>query len=555
MPHDPFISFAVVLGLAAVAGLVANRLRQPVIIAFIGIGVLVGPVGFDWVEAEGPVQLMAELGIALLLFVVGLRLDFHLVRATGAVALATGLGQVAVSSALGFGVARLLGMEVTASLYVALALAFSSTIIVVKLLADRREIDQLHGRIAVGFLIVQDIVVVLAMIALTAIGGVGDGTVLGEVGVVVAKGVALLVGMGLVMRFVLPWLVYQFARVNELLVIFGVTWAVAVAAATDLLGFSTEVGAFLAGFSLASTPYREAIAARLVSLRDFLLLFFFIALGSQVEIGEAGRQLTDAFFLSVLVLVGKPIVVLAIMGLMRYPTKVSFVVGVSLAQISEFSLILAALGFSLGHIDAATVSLITVVGLITIAVSTYLVPHARRIHGRLAGALSVFERQWVRDVSEDGDDREVDVILYGLGRLGSGIARGLMAADKRVIAVDVDPRLADVWSAQPIMTVYGDAEDLEFLGTLPLVKSTWVICTIPDVDTQLTLLHGLRSHGYPGKIAVVALDDAAARRLSVVEPEFILRPFVDAAASALDLVLGYGEGATAAEAGQEEAEG
>jgi predicted Kef-type K+ transport protein len=542
-----------VLGLAAVAGLLASRLRQPVIIAFIGIGVLVGPVGFDWVEAEGPVQLMAELGIALLLFVVGLRLDFHLVRATGLVALATGLGQVAASSALGFGVARLLGMEVTASLYVALALAFSSTIIVVKLLADRREIDQLHGRISVGFLIVQDIVVVLAMIALTAIGGVGEGTVVAAVGAVGAKGLALLAGMALLMRFVLPWLVHQFARVNELLVIFGVTWAVVVAAVTDLLGFSTEVGAFLAGFSLASTPYREAIAARLVSLRDFLLLFFFIALGSQIELEAASRQLPDALLLSALVLVGKPIVVLVIMGVMRYPTSVSFVVGVSLAQISEFSLILAALGFSLGHIDAATVSLITVVGLITIAVSAYLFPHTRRLHRRFARALSVFERRQVRAVSDGDDEREVDVILYGLGRLGSGVARGLMAADKRVIAVDVDPRLADVWSDQPMSIVYGDAEDLEFLETLPLAKSTWVISTIPDVETQLTLLHGLRSHGYPGRIAVVALDDAAARRLSAAGPECILRPFVDAAGSALDFVLGYGEGAAAVEAGQEEA--
>ncbi|MEX2322467.1 MAG: cation:proton antiporter [Acidimicrobiia bacterium] len=547
MPHDTFVTLAVILGLAALAGLAASRLRQPVIIAFIGIGVLVGPVGFGWVVAEGPVELMAELGIALLLFVVGLRLDFHLVRATGPVALATGLGQVVFSSALGFGVARLLSMGVTESLYVALALAFSSTIIVIKLLTDRREIDQLHGRIAVGVLIVQDIVVVLAMIVLTAIGGVRGGSVLTEVGLVGAKGAALLAGMALLMRFVLPRLVHEFARVNELLVIFGVTWAVVVAAVTELLGFSTEVGAFLAGFSLASTPFREAIAARLVSLRDFLLLFFFIALGSQIEVGEARQQLAAAAILSAVVLVGKPIVVLAIMGLMRYPARLSFVVGVSLAQISEFSLILAALGLSLGHIGADTVSLITVVGLITIAVSTYVFPHARGLYRRLERVLSVFDRRRPRDVSEKDDERDIDVILYGLGRLGSGIARGLLAAGKRAIAVDVDPRLADFWSDQPITTLYGDAEDLDFLETLPLARSTWVICTIPSVETQLTLLHGLRSHGYPGKVAVVALDDAAAKRLSAAGPEFILRPFVDAAASALDLVLGYGKGAVAVE--------
>jgi hypothetical protein len=328
-------------------------------------------------------------------------------------------------------------------------------------------------------------------------------------------------------------------------VIFGVTWAVIVAAVTDMLGFSTEVGAFLAGFSLASTPYREAVGARLVSLRDFLLLFFFISLGSQLEFVDAGRQLADALVLSAFVLIGNPLIVLVIMGVMRYPTRVSFLAGLTVAQISEFSLILAALGFSLGHIDTATVSLITVVGLVTIGISTYMILYSRQLYERLERFLRPFERERLKALPPEDDDRDIDVILYGLGRFGSGIARGLIAAAKRVIAVDLDPQVASKWADQPITTVYGDAEDLDFLETLPLRKSTWVICTIPDVDTALTLLHGLERHSYPGRTAVVALDDVAARRLSAAGPDVILRPFVDAAASALDLVLGYGGGAAA----------
>jgi Kef-type K+ transport system membrane component KefB len=539
---DTFIMFALVLLFAAFGGLLSAKLRQPVIVAFIGIGVLVGPVGLGWVVGEGPIDLFAKLGISLLLFLVGLKLDFHLVRATGLVALATGLGQVVFTSAIGFLIARALGMGVTVAVYVAVALTFSSTIIIVKLLSDKREIDQLHGRIAVGFLIVQDIVVVLVLIALTAIGEATSEAVVTQFVVVVAKGLALLAGMALLMRFVLTRLLHEFARVSELFVIFGVTWAVIVAAVTDMLGFSTEVGAFLAGFSLASTPYREAVGARLVSLRDFLLLFFFIGLGAQLEFTEAGQQLAHASVLSVFVLVGNPLIVLVIMGIMRYPTRVSFLAGLTVAQISEFSLILAALGYSLGHIDAATVSLITVVGLVTIGLSTYMILYSRWLYERLEPFLRRFERKRLRHLPDD-DERDVDVILYGLGRLGSGIARGLIAAGRRVIAVDLDPQVAAVWSDQPITTVYGDAEDLDFLETLPLAKSTWVVCTVPDVDTQLTLLHGLRSHGYPGKVAVVALDDVAARRLVSGNPEFILRPFVDAAASALDLVLGFGGGA------------
>jgi Kef-type K+ transport system membrane component KefB len=553
MQEDTFLVFALVLLLAAFGGLLSAKLRQPVIVAFIGIGVLVGPVGLGWVVGEGPIDLFAKLGISLLLFLVGLKLDFHLVRSTGLVALATGLGQVVFTSAIGFLIARALGMGVTVSVYVAVALTFSSTIIIVKLLSDKRELDQLHGRIAVGFLIVQDIVVVLVLIVLTAIGEATSESVVSQFALVLAKGLALLVGMGLLMRFVLTRLLHEFARVSELFVIFGVTWAVIVAAVTDMLGFSTEVGAFLAGFSLASTPYREAVGARLVSLRDFLLLFFFIGLGAQLEFAEAGRQVADALVLSAFVLIGNPLIVLVIMGLMRYPTRVSFLAGLTVAQISEFSLILAALGYSLGHIDTATVSLITVVGLVTIGLSTYMILYSRQLYQRLERFLRVFERKRLLEVSDEDDDRDVDVILYGLGRLGSGIARGLVAAEKRVIAVDLDPQVAAIWDDQPISTVYGDAEDLDFLETLPLARSTWVICTIPDVDTQLTLLHGLRNHDYPGRVAVVALDDVSARRLSAAEPEFILRPFVEAAASALDLVLGYGGGAAVVATGDDAA--
>jgi Kef-type K+ transport system membrane component KefB len=543
--EDTFITFAVVLALAAFAGLAAARLRQPVIVAFIGIGILAGPVGLGLVGGDEPIDLFAKLGIALLLFLVGLKLDLHLVRVTGPVALATGLGQVVFTSVIGFFIARALGMGVTTSIYVAVALTFSSTIIIVKLLSDKREIDQLHGRIAVGFLIVQDIVVVLAMITLTAIGEATGEPVLTEVAKVAAKGAGLLLGMGLLMRFVLPRVLFWFAKVSELFVLFGVTWAVIVAAVTDALGFSIEVGAFLAGVSLASTPFREAIGARLVSLRDFLLLFFFISLGAQLEFTDAGRQLAEAGVLSAFVLVGNPLIVLVIMGVMRYPVRVSFLAGLTVAQISEFSLILAALGVTLGHIDAPTLSLITVVGLITIGTSTYMIQYSHQLYERLESLLRPFERRRTRRLPDDYEGHDVDVILYGLGRLGSGIARGLATAGRRVVAVDFDPGVAGMWPHDEITVVYGDAEDLDFLETLPLARSTWVICTIPDVDASLGLLHGLRSHDYPGRTAVVALDDEAARRLAAAEPDVILRPFVDAAASALEYVLGYGQGEVA----------
>ena len=204
----------------------------------------------------------------------------------------------------------MLGLEVVTAAYVAMALTFSSTIIVVKLLEDRHEIDDLHGRIAVGILIVQDLVVIGAIIALTAIGAEGEGSVTEQVALVVVKGVGLLAGVGLVTRYVLTALLHRAARTPELLVLSAIAWAVGLAALADALGFSTEVGAFLGGVALASTPYREAIGARLVPLRDFLLLFF-LDLGANLDLGSLGGQLVTALVLSAFVLLAKPLVVVA----------------------------------------------------------------------------------------------------------------------------------------------------------------------------------------------------------------------------------------------------
>lgn len=528
-----FPLIAGVLAVAALAGLLAGWLRQPLIVAFIGVGILVGPVGIGWVVAGGTVELLARLGIAILLFLVGLRLDLHLIRSTGPVSLATGLGQVLFTSAIGYLIALALGMGVVTSLYVAVALTFSSTIIIVKLLSDKRELEQLHGRIAVGFLIVQDIVVVVAMIGLTAFGHrTGENLPVG-IAIVLAKGAGLLAGIGLLMRYVLPWLLHHIARSQELLVLFGVAYASSLAALSEWLGFSSAVGAFLAGVSLATTPYRDALGARLVSLRDFLLLFFCLDLGIRLDFTDAGQQVVDAVILSVFVLIGKPLIILLIMAAMRYPVRIGFLTGVTAAQISEFSLILAALGLSLGHITNATVSLITVVGLITIGCSTYLILHAHRIYDRIGRWLRVFERTG-REHDLGRTDREVDGILYGLGRFGSHLADQLSSTGHIVLAVDFDPHRVATNDREGVAAVFGSAEDLHFLEALPLAQAQYVISTISRAETNVALLHALRHHDYQGRIAVTAHTWHDSEKLRSAGADIVIEPFAIAATTTTD---------------------
>ncbi len=538
---DVFTEIAVLLLLAAIIGAIGVRLKQPLIVAFIAVGILVGPSALGWVSANDQVDLLAKLGIALLLFVVGLKLDLHIIRTMGPVALATGLGQVIFTSVIGYFIAIVLGMDAVTALYVAVALTFSSTIIIVKLLSDKREVDSLHGRIAIGFLIVQDIVVVLVMIGLTALGEAGDATGLGQEAIeVLVKGGLFIVAIGLLMRYALTPLLHQLARSPELLVLFAIAWAVALGAVGAQLGFSKEVGAFLAGVSLASTPYREAIGARLVSLRDFLLLFFFIDLGAGLELATLGAQVIPAILLSLFVLIGNPLIVMVILGFMGYRKRTGFLAGLTVAQISEFSLILGALGLSLGHIDADTMGLITLVGLITISASTYMILYSHPLYEKVAPWLGVFERKHAyreQLVDRSMDANEVDVILFGLGRFGSAMARELQQRGYQVLGVDFDPNLVRRQDGIAYTVRYGDAEDPEFLASLPLEQTSMVLSSVRETPVNLALLHGLAYQDYSGQVAVTAHSTQNAEKLKVAGADHVLMPYDDAAAEAVDTLI------------------
>jgi Trk K+ transport system NAD-binding subunit len=339
------------------------------------------------------------------------------------------------------------------------------------------------------------------------------------------------------MHYILPGLTKRLAWNQELLVLFAIAWAVFLGAVGDYLGFSKEVGAFLGGVSLASTEYREAISARLVSVRDFLLLFFFIDLGVRLDITMVGPQLANAIFLSLFVLIGNPLIVMAIMGFMGYKRRTGFMAGLAVAQISEFSLILAALGLSLGHITAESLSLITLVGVITICTSTYMILYSGNLYRWIASFLKVFERKHpYREqlTAEACATPEVDIILIGLGKYGSGLAQNLLERKKRIIGVDFDPQTLDIWRTRGIPVVFGDVGDPDFLDNLPLNCSFWIVSTVRERELNLTLLHLLKERRFEGKIAISAKDEDEAITYSSKGAHVILRPFSDASEEAAD---------------------
>lgn len=535
---NSFNEIVVLLLLASAIGAAAVKLRQPLIISFIGVGILLGPSALGIIKSQEQVHLLSEIGLSLLLFVVGLRLDIGQIRSLGFASLLIGVGQVSVTAVFVFLIAISLGIQPVTAFYISIALTFSSTVIIVKLLSDKKETDSLHGRIAVGVLIIQDILVILAMIGVTAYAGSNDNHIGLQALLILGRGMALLGSIGVLMYLVLPHVVAYFAKSSELLILFAIAWALAVASAADMLGLGKEAGAFMAGVSLASTAYREAMGSRLVSLRDFLLLFFFVDLGMRLDIKMLGGQVWTAIPFSFSVLLGKPIIIMVLMGIMGYRKRTSFLTGLTMAQISEFSLIFVALGLKVRHVSEETVGLITLIGLITIGLSSYFIIFSQKIYEFMSPYIGVLERKIPhREQESDASAsaaKRADVILFGLGTYCTGVGEHLMSRGHSILGIDFDPQIVKDWNRRGMTAWYGDAEDPEFPSMLPLSRARWVVCAVSDYHVNLTLMKALKENNYRGNVAVTARDCEESFKLQQEGADLVLEPYSDAATQAVD---------------------
>lgn len=529
-----FNEFAVLMALSVIVGIIALKIRQPLILSFIIVGIIAGPGFLGWIRTQNEIEILASFGITLLLFIVGLKLDLNVIRSFGRVVLIAGLGQIVMTTLLGGLIGVMMGFEMIPAFYLAFTLTFSSTIIIIKILSDNDEIDALYGRISVGILIVQDLVVIAAIIILTSLRL--EGSSYNQLGlsmlVLILKGAGLIMTLGILMRWIFPWLLAQLARSRELLILFAFSWAVILAAAGDYLGFGKEVGGFLAGVSLASSHYREAMASRLESVRNLLLLFFFLNLGASLRFDALETELISALILSVFVLFAKPLIVMLLMSGFRFRKRTSFLTGLTMGQVSEFSLIMAALGVNLGYINSAIASMVTFIGVVTIALSSYMMTYANVLYRWLSPFLGVMQRKAAGREFDAGILPGVDIIIYGFGRHGIHMANHLVELGYRILGIDFDPRKISHTHNASISLKYGDAEDVEFIKSLPLDNVKWIVSTIPHHDVNKTLVTSLRESRYKGKIALSIYHEgeiSMSRKLSV---DMLFVPYEDAAMSA-----------------------
>jgi len=485
-----FVELSAIIVIAMLVSLLMRVLKQPLIVGYIFTGVLVGPYFMNLIQNGDVIELFSKIGITILLFIVGLNLSPNVIREVGKVSLLTGIGQVLFTSIIGFFIASALGIDRIAAIYVAIALTFSSTIIILKLLSDKGDLNKLYGKIAIGFLLVQDIVATLILLFASSFAG-GEGNLLSIALMTIVKGSALVFGMILISQYILPRISKFIAASQELLFLFSLSWGLGIATLFSMLGFSVEIGALVAGVSLSMTPYAIEVASRMRPLRDFFILLFFILLGSQMVLDNVAALIIPAVVLSVFVLVGNPIIVVILMNVLGYSKRTSYQAGLTVAQISEFSLILAALGFEFGHLSKEVLSLITFVGLITIAGSTYLILYSDEIYPWVEKILTMLE------IKKNGSDRNrnnnYNSILFGYQRVGQEFIEAFRRLDLNFIVVDFNPESIKNLEEEAIPFKYGDAKDPEFLSELDLKGLRYMVSTIPEFDTNLMLIRKIRA--------------------------------------------------------------
>ena len=487
------LELGVVVSIALVLGFAAKLAKLPPILGYIMAGFSVSLL-FPEIHTNHTLEFFGELGVAFLLFMLGLELNITELREVGRAALFTGIGQVVATYLVALGIAHyLFGYGFLEGSYVAIALAFSSTIIVIKLLGEKGDLYSLYGRIAVGFLIVQDLIAILSLILLNSASAFTSGTVSigGELLKIGLTGV-LLVPLAFVLGRIMLLLINALGKSTELILLAAIAWALVFALICQKLGFSVEVGAFLAGMALGTSRQSLEIAAKIKPLRDFFIIIFFITLGTGLSLGGIVNNVVPILLFSVFVLISSPLIMLGIMGAMGYHRRVSFLTGLAVAQVSEFSLILLSTGVVLGQVRQDTLSIVTGVAILTLVCSSYLINRGEWLYDRLSEPLRMFQRRNLRRHHQPVKTSQEQVLIFGAHRMGEEILKVFSEQGVKALVVDYDPLVIRELDERGVRVVYGDVSDPELLDQLQLDGISAVISTVPSLEDNLFLLSQLQ---------------------------------------------------------------
>jgi len=516
-------NIALVLLAATVLAYISGVLKQPLILGYVLAGIIIGPLGLGLITEEADIKTMSELGIAFLLFIVGLEIDLRRIRDIGFSAAVASLTKSILVGGMGFLIAMGLGFPRVESLYIGLVVAFSSTMVVIKLLSDKNKLDTLHGRIILGMLLMEDVLAILVLSLLSTPGEISTASIT----LSIIKGLGLFSIAIVVSRFVLPTVFKHIADSHELLFLTAISILFVFAKVSEIAGFPIAIGAFIAGIAVAIFPYNIEIVGRVRSLRDFFATIFFVSLGMEIWVGDFRSIILPALLLLPLVLVVKPFIIMSLSSISGYGRRPSFLTAIGLTQISEFSLIIALQGLALGHIGPAVFSLTAVIAVVTITLTSYLIQFDNQIYKQMAPYLGGFERLSVKErlILEDLPRKSKEhVIVCGAHRLGYDIIKTLMELKKGFLAVDFNPEIIKSLIEERIPCIYGDVGDMEVLDRIDLDDASMVISTVSNQEDNLLIVEESKRRNPKASVIVDANTIDQALELYNAGADYVILP-------------------------------
>ena len=512
------LDIGVVFLVAGLFALLARTLKQPLIIGYLVAGLVIGPAGLGFIKSEEVIRSLSELGIAFLLFIVGLHLDFRKLKNLGKIILTVGLAQIIFTFIFTYFILLQFTFLASHAVYLAIALTLSSTIIVVKLLDEKKELNTVHGRTILGILLTQDIVALCALTFLS----VGAFSVSTTFLALLKLVILIFLSVFFSLTF-LPQAFKFFAKSQELLFVTSIMWFFAVMLGTQLLDLSLSIGAFLAGISLASIPYNLEIESKAVSLRDFFSTIFFVTIGMQITFANFEFWIIPIILFSLFVLIGNPLIIFISTLFLGLTARTAFLSSIALAQISEFSLVFIALAYQLKLVPHEILSFTALIALITFTVSTYLITYDGTLYLWFKPLLDKINHLTNQKDKKSHTPKNFlpEIILCGYGRVGKKIKQSLK--NKKILIVEFDPEIINKLKKN-IPVIYGDVGDDELLKNLPLKKVKMVISTIGDFYDTKRLIKHIKIFNKNIKIIVSAVESDDALQLYDFGADYVIVP-------------------------------
>jgi Kef-type K+ transport system membrane component KefB len=531
MDHHFLQEIGIAIITATIMGLLIYRLKQPVILGYFLAGALVGPaIGLKLVTDPDNIQVISEIGLILLLFVIGLEINFKKILAAGKQLFVAGIGQFFLCTLIGIGFFLLLGFGAgMETLYLAIFCAISSTAIVVKMLYDKFELDTLPGRMTLGILIFQDI---WAILILAFQPNFTDPQLILLVISLVETTILLAVGY-LLSRYVLGYIYNMIAKTPELVVAVSIGWCATMAGLADVMGLSKEMGGLIAGVAISNFPYSMHVTAKILPLRDFFLILFFISLGMVVPLPTVS-MVALALGIVLFVIVSRFLTIYPLLSLSGSGRRTSFIASLNLSQISEFSLVIAALGLAYGHISAPINSLIIYAMAFAAILSSYMIKYNHELY-------LLFNKFMDRFITHGkGGDREelgeagaYPIVLLGFHR-GAEAFIDYVSQNKReflpkILVVDFNPEVLKKLHEQHVHAVFGDISSLDTLTHAHIEHARIIISSIPDMmlkgTNNLWLVHTCRQLAPEAALVATAETQEQAEELSMAGAHKVMLPY------------------------------